>query len=115
MTVQNLWQVIENSENSAYILQYERVKNNLIKYKYLSCNKSYSDDLDKKLKKKFKSTFKLSNNDINKLILLLRKGVYPYEYIDDWERFNKASLSEKEGFYSNLNMEDIYQVKLNAF
>ena len=93
--MKNLWQVIKNSENSAYILQYEWVKNNLIKYKYLCCNKSYSDDLDKKLKNKFKSTLKLSNNDINKLILYLRKGVYPYEYIDDWERFNKASLPEK--------------------
>ena len=27
--------------------------------------------------------------------------------MDDWEKFNKAWLPEKEGFYSNLNMEDI--------
>ena len=33
-------------------------------------------------------------------------GVYPYEYLDDWERFNKTSLPEKEDFYSYLNMED---------
>ena len=37
----------------------------------------------------------------------MRKGVYPYEYIDDWEKFNQTSLHEKEDFYSNLNMEDI--------
>ena len=42
--------------------------------------------------------------------MLLRKGVYPYEYIDDWEKFNKASFPEKEEFHSNLNMEDITDV-----
>ena len=38
---------------------------------------------------------------------MLRKGVYPYEYMDDWEKFNETSLPEKEDFYSHLNMEDI--------
>ena len=31
--------------------------------------------------------------------------VYPYEYMDDWEKFNETSLSEKD-FYSDLNMEN---------
>ena len=39
--------------------------------------------------------------------MLLRKGIYPYEYMDSWERFNETSLPSKEDFYSNLNMEDI--------
>ena len=38
---------------------------------------------------------------------MLRKGVYPYEYMDSWERFNDKSLPSKKDFYSNLNMEDI--------
>ena len=38
---------------------------------------------------------------------MLQKGVYPYEYMDDWEKFNETSLPEKEDFYSHLNMEDI--------
>ena len=42
--------------------------------------------------------------------MLLRKGVYPYEYMDSWERFNEISLPGKEAFYSNLNMEDITDV-----
>ena len=37
----------------------------------------------------------------------MRKGIYPCEYIDDWEKFNETSLPEKEDFYSQLNMEDI--------
>ena len=83
------------------------VKDNLIKYKYLSCNKDHSNKLDEKLKKRFKNTFKFTDNDFNEFILLLRKGVYPYEYMDDWEKFNEATLPKKEEFYSNLNMEDI--------
>ena len=42
-----------------------------------------------------------------KFILLLRKGVYPFEYMDYWEKFNKKTLAEKEEFYNNLNLEDI--------
>ena len=38
---------------------------------------------------------------------MLQKGVFPYEYMDDWEIFNESSLPEKEDFYSHLNMEDI--------
>ena len=39
--------------------------------------------------------------------MLLRKSVYPYEYMDSWERFNETSLPSKEDFHSNLNMENI--------
>ena len=45
-----------------------------------------------------------------KFILLLRKGVYNYEYVDDLQKFNKIALPEKECFYSHLNMEDISDV-----
>ena len=48
-----------------------------------------------------------SNGDLNKFILLLRKGVYPYEYIDNWEKSDETLLPNNEAFYSNLNMEDI--------
>ena len=60
--------------------------------------------------KKFKNTYSFCNNDLNKFILFLRKGVYPYEYMDSWERFNETSLPSKKEFYSNLNMEDIDEV-----
>ena len=87
--------------------EYESVKYNLIRYKRLSCNKSYSNKIDEEQKKLSKNTFKLSNNAINKFILSLRKGVYPYEYIDEWGEFNEIALPEKEECYGNLNMEDI--------
>ena len=39
--------------------------------------------------------------------MLLRKGVYPFEYIDSWERFNETTLPNKKYFYSELYLEDI--------
>ena len=39
--------------------------------------------------------------------MLLRKGIYPKEYINDLEKFNETTLPEKDKFYSNLNMEEI--------
>ena len=42
-----------------------------------------------------------SNNDINKFFLWLRKIVYPYDYMDHLEKFNKTTLPENEEFYSN--------------
>ena len=42
--------------------------------------------------------------------MLLRKGIYPYEYVDNWERFSEIPLPSKEDFYSNLNVEDINDI-----
>jgi len=39
--------------------------------------------------------------------LLYKKGVYPYEYMDAWERFSETRLPEKERFYSSLTEEHI--------
>ena len=50
---------------------------------------------------------KFCNGDINKFILLLRKGVYAY--MDSWERIDET-LPDKKEFYSSLNMENIIDV-----
>ena len=55
----------------------------------------------------FPNTYQLCNKDHNKFALLLRKGVYPYEYMDSWKRFKEESLPDKESFYSELNKEGI--------
>ena len=39
--------------------------------------------------------------------MLLKKGVYPYEYMDSFERFHEAQLPEKEKFYSSLSGKGI--------
>ena len=88
-------------------LEYTNFKDDLMEYKCLCCNKNYQQKSDGKLNEQFFNTYKFSNHDNNKFILLLQKGVYLYEYMNDWEKLNETSLPEKEDFYSHLNMEHI--------
>ena len=39
--------------------------------------------------------------------LMRRKGVYPYEYMNGWKKFEETSLPPKDAFYSKLNMKSI--------
>ena len=43
----------------------------------------------------------------NQLSLLLRKGVYPYDYVDCMKKWDDISLPPKEAFYSKLTGEGI--------
>ena len=79
-------------------------------FRCFQCKKNYKKGFNKELIKRFANIYKFCNEDINTFILLLRKGVYPYEYMDSWERFDESSLPDKEAFYSSLNMEDITDV-----
>ena len=54
-----------------------------------TCKKNYEKDFNKELIKRFANTYNFCENDLNKFILLLRKGVYSYEYMDNWERFDE--------------------------
>ena len=74
-------------------------------FRCFNCKKNSKKEINKELIERFASTYKLCNNDLNKFVMLLRKGVYPYEYMDGWDKFNKTSMPSKESFYSNLTME----------
>ena len=43
---------------------------------------------------------------------MVRKGVYPYECMDSWKRFNKTKIATKKEFYSNVNAENITYEKI---
>ena len=107
--VDNLSEGIHNNKcaNCESCLDYVETKNEKLLLKCFNCKTYYKKKFNKDLIKKFKNTYSFCNNDINKFVLLLRKGVYPHEYMDSWERFNETSLPSKEDFYSNLNMENI--------
>ena len=87
--------------------EYGTFKDNLMKQKCLCCNKNYQKKFDENLKKRFFYKYKFSNHDVNKFILSLGRGVYSYEYMDDWRKFNETLLPEKEYFHSHLIMEDV--------
>ena len=82
------------------------LKNNKLRYKCKECEKIWLKPVNG-LIKKFPSVYQFWDGDINKFVLLLRKGVYPYEYMDSWEGFDETSLPDKEAFHSKLNLEDI--------
>ena len=86
--------------------EFIRFKNDRLHYRYKECKKTCTKSKDG-LIKKFPSIYKFCNGDLNKFVLLLRKGVYPDEYMESWERFDETSLPDKEAFYSELNLEDI--------
>ena len=44
------------------------------------------------------------------LVLMTWKGVYPYEYMDSFERFQKPQLPPKDVFYSSLTEVDISEI-----
>ena len=63
----------------------------------------------------FPNTYRLCDDNNQKFILLLRKGVYPYEYIDDLIKFNETKLTTKENLYSNLHLKKNYRQGLRTW
>ena len=91
-------------------LDYMTTKTEKLIFRCFECKNNYEKDFNKELIKRFANIYEICDGDINKFILLLRKSVYPYEYMDSWERFDETPLPDKEAFYDNLNLEDTTDV-----
>ena len=87
-------------------LCFVRAMNEKLIFKCIDCEKEYEKEFNKELVERFANTLKFCDNDLNKFLILLRKGVYPYEYMDEWNKFNEKVLPSKESFYNNLTLED---------
>ena len=88
-------------------LSYMKVIDEALIFRSFNCKRNYEKEINQELIGRFASTYKFCNNDLNKFVMLLRKGVYTYEYMDSWDKFNETSIPNKEYFYSNLTMENI--------
>ena len=64
----------------------EKLSKNLTKEQFVNLSKYYQGD---------------------KLDLLMRKGVYPYDYMDSFDKFDEEELPPKDEFYSKLNDKQI--------
>ena len=82
------------------------LKNNRLIYRCRECKKKWERPTEE-LIRKFQRSYQFCNGDVNKFILLLRKGVYPYEDMDNREKFDETTIPPKEAFYSKLNLEDV--------
>ena len=111
--VNNLSDGIHNAGKCAECsscLEYISAKNGKLLFECFECKKRYSRKFSKKLAKNFKNTYRFCNKDIDKFMFLLKKGVYPYEYMDNWSRFDEEELPDKSDFYSSLNVEEITDI-----
>ena len=69
------------------------------------CRTKKTKDLgEDALKKNFEYTGRFWEFD-EKFHLMIRKGIYPYEYLDSCKKSEEASLPPKDAFYSRLNMK----------
>ena len=91
---------IENSEYWFFKLNND---NDKLVYKSGECKNEWEEPFEHKLIENFPSVYELCEGDLDKFILLLKKGAYPYEYIDSWEKFEKTTLPNKKYFHSELN------------
>ena len=73
----------------------------------MSVKRIIKREFNKQLIKRFANTYEFCNNDLSKFILLLRKGVYPDEYMDIWGRLDETLWPNKKAFNSDLNLMDI--------
>ena len=80
--------------------EFIRLKNNRLNYRCKECNGT-SNKSANDLIEKFPRMYKFCNDDLDNFFMLLKKGVYPYEYLDSWEKFNETSLSPKKIFMVN--------------
>ena len=73
--------------------------NNRLNYKCKECGKRCTKLISEAVRN-FPTIYQFCKGDLNKFALLLRKGIYPYEYMDSWEKFNETLISPKEAYYS---------------
>ena len=107
--VDNLFEGFHNNKfiDCTFYFDYMSIKDDQVIFRCFDCKNNYKKDLNKELIKRSANIYEFCDEYINKFILLLRKGVFAYEYMHSWKRFNETSLPNKKVFYSSLNTEDI--------
>ena len=94
----------------SYIGKNGEEKDKLIELRFIDSFKFMSSSLDsltKNLVSRGKKLFGFEDYSELQYDLLTRKGVYPSEYVNSWDRFNETQLPPIDVFYSNLNVSSI--------
>ena len=75
-------------------------------YRRKKCNRKSNKAIND-LIKRCSNIYLIYSNDIDKFLLLLRKEIYPYEYMHKWSRFNEWENPPFKKYYSRLNLSNI--------
>ncbi|XP_073979977.1 uncharacterized protein [Rhodnius prolixus] len=88
---------------------------NGIKFRFIDSFRFMSESLSQLVlylpKNSFRETTKFFNE--TQLSLVLRKGVFPYDYVNSWKRLEENNLPPKETFYSTLMDSNIDEEDYN--
>lgn len=87
---------------------FDDYKRNVIKFKFMDSFRFMASSLDKLSSylhsdKKSILQKEFEHESLEKIHMLERKGVFPYDYIDSWEKLDLKCLPAKESFYNRLN------------
>ena len=108
----------ENNKGEEKQMIINAIPNNMEKYMafmlgnhltFIDSFQFMSSSLDKLVSNLPKGSLKYTSQKFKgeKLDLMARKGVYPYDYMSCFEKFDEAQLPTKEDFYSIMNNEHI--------
>ena len=89
-----------NEKNIKSECKFIGLKNNRLNYRCKECNGTSNKSIND-LIEKFPRMHNFCNGNLNKFVMLLRKGVYPYKYMNSQERFNETSSPPKNDFLVN--------------
>ena len=94
-------------QNVNHLQKKLKIQKQQINLQIKECKEEWKRPLNR-LIENFPSTYKFCEGNLNRFFVLPEgKGVAPYEYMDNWERFNETLLPTKKAFYNELNLEDI--------
>ena len=98
-------------EIDEYINKNRIEKSKEIKLRFIDSFKFMSSSLDSLVNNLARGDnyhfFGFEEYNENQYKLLIKKGIYPYEYMTDWDKFKETKLPPRKAFYSKLNMSGV--------